>query len=78
MTAENKRDELEKFMAAYPVALDPDQVAEILGITRRTVDKLLDEHRIEHFVINPDAERKQKRVTKAVLVGYMLDNHITN
>lgn len=76
MTVEDRQAEIERFMASYPVALDPDQVAEILGITRRTVDKLLDENRLTYFVINPEAERKQKRVTKADLVAYMLDNHI--
>lgn len=76
MTVDTKRAEIEKFITGYPVSLDPDQVAEILGITRRTVDKLLDEQRIKYFVINPESERKLKRVTKADLVSYMLDNHI--
>lgn len=77
MTQQERRVELEKFMAKYPVALDPEQVAEILGITRRTVDKLLEEDRLKYFVVNPDSERKLKRITKADLVAYMLDNHLT-
>jgi excisionase family DNA binding protein len=76
MTLDSRRVELEKVMEGYPVALDPDQVAAILGITRRTVDKLLDEGKIQHFVINPGSERKLKRVTKVDLVDYMLQNHI--
>lgn len=78
MTASDRRDTLEKQLEAYPVALDPDQVAEILGITRRTVDKLLNEGKLPYFAVNPEAARQLKRVTKADLIGYMINNHINN
>lgn len=75
MTQSDRKNTLEKQLEGYPVALDPDQVAEVLGITRRTVDKLLNEEKLPYFAIDPEAARQQKRVTKGDLIDYMINNH---
>lgn len=71
---EIRQAEITKLLDGYPLALDPDQVAEILGITRRTVDKLLHDGKIKYFAIDPEAERKQKRVAQCDLIAYMTAN----
>lgn len=73
-TEEMRQAEIKKLLESYPLALDPDQVAEILGITRRTVDKLLADGKIRHFAIDPEAERKQKRVAQYDLIAYITAN----
>lgn len=67
---------LERQLEKYPASLDPSQVAEALGISRKTADKLIDDGRIEYFVLDPEAARKQKRVTKAALIAFMLNNKL--
>lgn len=75
MTAEDKATHLKKQLDRYPeVGLNPDQVAEALGVGRRYVDMLLDENKIEYFVLDPSKKYKQKRVTKAALIAYILKN----
>lgn len=62
----------------YPASLNPDQVAEALGVSRRTVDRLLGEGReskMEYFVIDENAKQLQKRVTKPALIAYILGQH---
>jgi excisionase family DNA binding protein len=71
MSYQDKLRLLYQSLEKYPASLDPDQVAEALGISRRTVDRLLDAGKIEFFVIDETKERKDKRVTKAALVEFM-------
>lgn len=79
MTKETQREVLEQQLAKYPaVGLDPEQVAEALGISRRYVDKLLDDGTIEHFVLDPTKTYKQKRVTKAALIAFIEKNTQNN
>lgn len=63
---------LERELAGYPVSLEPTEVAEILGVSRRYVDKLLDDGKLQHFVLDETKTQKQKRVLKAVLIAYMI------
>lgn len=75
LTKEERREALEQCFEKYPaVGLDPEQVAEALGVTRRYVDRLLDEGVIEYFVLDPTKTYKQKRVTKAALIAYIERN----
>jgi len=75
MAQEDQLAMLEAQLEKYPaIGLDPDQVAEALGITRRYVDMLLDEGKIEYFVLDPEKKYKQKRVTKAALISYITKN----
>jgi hypothetical protein len=76
MGTEEKVTMLERQLERYPASMDPSQVAESLGVSRKTVDKLLDEGRIECFILDPEADRKQKRVSKAVLIAFMLNNQL--
>lgn len=57
----------------YPASLNPNQVAEALGISRTTVKKLLDSEtpKIDFFVIDENSSSPDKRVTKAALIEYM-------
>ena len=55
----------------YPTVLDPEQVADILGISRRTVDNLIKSNVLKSFVLDPSKERKQYRVNKADLMAYI-------
>lgn len=64
---------LERELEKYPTALDPNQVAEVLGVSRKTVDKLLENGTLDCFTVDPTAERKQKRVTKATIIDFMMD-----
>lgn len=74
MSTDQKAADIERLLEQYPASLDPSQVAEALGISRKTVDRLLESGRLDYFVLDPNAERKQKRVTKAALVAFMLNN----
>ena len=65
---------LEKQLEGYPVALDPGQVAEVLGVSRRYVDQLLTAGKLQHFVLDETKQRKEKRVTKAALIAFMSNN----
>jgi excisionase family DNA binding protein len=77
MTTEDQQKMLEQQLEKYPaLGLDPDQVAEALGVTRRYVDKLLDDGHIKYFVLDPSRQHKQKRVTKAALIAYITNNTI--
>lgn len=72
---EERRLQLEKQLEKYPaVGLDPTEVAEVLNISRRYVDTLMDEGKLNYFVLDPDMKRKQKRVTKDTLIAYILKN----
>lgn len=64
---------LERALEKYPPALDPEQVAEVLGVTRRYVDNLLREGKLDHFVLDPTKQRLEKRVNKAALIAFMLN-----
>jgi thymidylate synthase ThyX len=78
MTVPNISEAVEKQLKDYPVALDPVQVAEILGVTRRYVDQLLDEGKIPYFPLNEDKQYQQKRVLKANLIAFMVRNQNNN
>lgn len=58
----------------YPPAMTVDQVAEALAVSKRTVSRLLINGTLKYFVINEDAEKKDKRITKAELVFFMMRN----
>lgn len=55
----------------YPTVLDPDQVADIIGVSRRTVDDLIKNGVIKAFALDPAKQRKQYRVNKADLMAYI-------
>lgn len=74
MSHEQKETLLAQQLEKYPASLDPDEVAEALGVSRRTVDRLFTAGKLEYFVLDPTAERKQKRVAKAVLIDFMTKN----
>jgi len=67
----DKLTALEKDLSAYPAVLTPDQVADILGVSRRTADEYIKAGIIEAFPLDPSKERKQYRVTKAALMAYI-------
>lgn len=68
-------DYLENKLEKYPLALNPEEVAAVLGVTRRYVDKLIDDNILEHFVIDPNKQYKQKRVLKSKLIDYMIQQY---
>jgi hypothetical protein len=68
-------EQLEKQLDKYPVALDPTQVGEILGVSRRYVDQLLDDGKIPYFVLDDTKQYKQKRVLRANLIAYMIQQN---
>lgn len=76
MAEETKVALLERQLEKYPDSLDPDQVAEIMNVGRKTVDRLLDAGTLEGYVIDPTKERQEKRVVKAILIAYMINNKI--
>jgi len=77
MAKEDQLAMLEAQLEKYPaIGLDPNQVAEALGVSRRYVDMLLDEGKIEYFVLDTEKKLKQKRVTKAALIIYITNNTI--
>lgn len=55
----------------YPAVLTPDQVADILGVSRRTADDYIKAGVIDAFALDPNKDRKQYRVTKAALMAYL-------
>ena len=74
---DNQRRALEAQLSKYEaIGLNPEQVAEVLGVTRRYVDTLLNEGKLEHFVLDPTKQLKQKRVTKQALISYIQKNTI--
>lgn len=74
MSDQDKQALLFKSLEQYPASMNPDQVAEALGISRKTVDRLLDGGKIEFFTVATDETqtRPAKRVTKAALIEYQL------
>ena len=76
MSTIEKRTALQQQLKDYPPSLTPDQVAEVIGVDRKTADRLLREGKIESFVLDPEAQRLRRRVTKAVLIDYMITNHM--
>lgn len=67
------QQQIEKQLEKYPVALEPLHIAEILNVSRRYVDQLIDEGKLEHFVLDPTRQYKQKRVLKANLIAFMIN-----
>lgn len=72
MSNEQTASTLDTQLEKYPVALDPIQVAEILGISRRYVDQLLADGKVGYFVIDETKKQQQKRVLKANLIAYII------
>jgi hypothetical protein len=65
---------LEKQLEKYEgLALDMDQVAEVLNVSRKTADKLKLE--LKAFPLDPTKERKDYRVTKANIIAYLLNKN---
>ena len=75
MADQDKLTVLENDLKKYPAVLTPDQVAEILGLSRRTVDDYIKAGTIEAFPLDPNKERKQYRVTKAALMVYITNKN---
>jgi excisionase family DNA binding protein len=73
--AKERLTALERDLMKYPAVLTPDQVADILGVSRRTADDYIKAGVIESFVLDPSRERKQYRVTKAALMAYMTNSN---
>jgi len=71
MSEQDKLKSLEKGLQNYPPVLTPDQVADILGVSRRTVDDYIKADVIKAFPLDPSKARKQYRVTKAELMAYV-------
>jgi excisionase family DNA binding protein len=55
----------------YPAVLDPDQVADIIGVSRRTMDELIKGGTVKAFALDPTKYRKQYRINKADLIAYL-------
>lgn len=75
MAEHEKAAVLENDLKGYPAVLDPNQVADILGVSRKTVDGLIAAGVIEAFPLDPNKERKQYRVTKANLIAYITNKN---
>lgn len=71
MATQDKLTALENDLKQYGPTLTPDDVAEVLKLSRRTVDDYIKAGIIEAFPLDPTKERKQYRVTKAALVAYI-------
>lgn len=74
----NRKDILENDLKEYPAVLDPDTVAEILGVSKKTINNMITAGRLVFFALDPTKERKQYRITKADLIAYMLDTNSIN
>lgn len=76
MIVENDRlTALENNLIDYPAILTPDHVADILGVSRRTVDDYIKAGIINAFTLDPTKERKLYRVTKDSLLAYISNNN---
>lgn len=62
-------------LKAYPAVLDPNQVADIIGISRKTIDDLIKREVIKAFPLDPARERKQYRINKADLIAYLMNTN---
>lgn len=60
-----------KELQHLPTVLDPDQVADVIGVSRRTVDDLIKAGVIHAFALDESKIRKQYRVNKADLIAYI-------
>lgn len=69
-----RKELLEKELENYPRTLSRDQVAEILELSRRTVDGLVEKKLIPSFTLDPEATRKNIKINKSDLILYMLDS----
>lgn len=65
--------QLEAQLEKYPVALDPEQVAEVINCSRRYVDQLIDDGKLPYFVLDDTKTYKQKRVLKVNLMAFMIN-----
>lgn len=76
MSDQDRQALLYKSLEQFPPALNTDQVAQALGVQRRTAERLLEGEaetaRIKYFLLDDTKSRGQKRVTKATLVEFML------
>lgn len=71
---ETQTKKLEEDLANYPATLEPAQVGEILNVSRRYVDKMLTEGKLPYLVLDDTKLYKQKRVLKANLIAFMIQN----
>ena len=62
---------LENDLKKYGPTLTPEEVAEILQLSRKTVDEYIKNGTINAFPLDPTKERKQYRVSKSALIEYM-------
>lgn len=67
----NRLNMLSEELKEYPPSLTKKQVAEILAISERKVDDLLEKKKIPSFPVDKDSDRKQLRVNKSDLILYM-------
>lgn len=70
------QQQLEDQLKDYPENLDPDQVAEVLGCSRRYADGLITSGKLYGFALDPTKQRKEKRVPKSAIVGYIIQNKL--
>lgn len=54
------------------------EVAQVLGVSRNTVEKMLDEGKLHSFPLNPGESRIHSRVPKASLIAFMMNKSYTN
>lgn len=73
---EARRAALERQLDKYEgETLTPKQCAKIIGISRKKVDDLIDKGILKAFPVDPTAkERQHRKVVKADLIAYMLNN----
>ena len=57
-------------------SLDLETVAQLLNVSRRYVDTLIDERKLQAYSLDTTKQRQTKRVTKADLIAYILKNQI--
>lgn len=62
---------LESQLAQYPDSLDLDQVASVMNVSRKTVDRLVESGTLSAYTVDPTKQRQDKRVVKAILIAYM-------
>lgn len=63
---------LEDELKDYPAALSRDEAAEIMGISRRKIDDLVERKVIPSFVVDPASQKKQVKINKSDLMAHML------
>lgn len=63
---------VEEQIDALPEALDPQEVADFLGCSRRYADILMDQGKLTYFTLDPTKTHKQRRVLRATIKDFVM------